>query len=145
MSASLTIRVNSVGRTKPLLSDWSIPAPPDLREGGEPITVRRLVEHVVRAEVSAFRERQADRRFIHALTARDIQAAVERGKVDMGGHDLQQEVDEEQAVGAAWQAFDDGLYLVLVDDRQQRELDREVFVGPDSRVTFLRLTLLAGG
>ena len=63
----------------------------------------------------------------------------------MGGRNLKQKVDEEDAVGAALQAFEDGLYLVVLDGEEQRELDREVYLQPDSRVTFVRLAMLAGG
>jgi len=65
--------------------------------------------------------------------------------VDMGGHDLQPEVDEEAAVAAALQAFQDGLYLVILDGEEQKELERPVRLRAESRLTFLRLTLLAGG
>jgi hypothetical protein len=43
------------------------------------------------------------------------------------------------------QAFEDGLYLVIVDGNEQRDLDQQVFLQPDSRVAFVRLALLAGG
>ena len=41
--------------------------------------------------------------------------------------------------------IEDGLYLVVVDGVEQRSLDSQVFVNPDSRVTFVRLVMLAGG
>ena len=63
----------------------------------------------------------------------------------MGGRNLDQEVDEEQAVAAALQAFEDGIYLVAVDGRELRDLDQAVYLTQDSRVTFIRLALLAGG
>jgi len=62
----------------------------------------------------------------------------------MGGTDLGQNVDEEQAVGAALQAFEDGLYLVVLDGAEQRDLDKQVFLHADSRITFVRLAMLSG-
>jgi len=82
---------------------------------------------------------------VQVLSAKEIEAGAARGKVDSGGRDLNQEVDEEEAVGVALQAFEDGLYLVIIDDREYRELDAEVFLQPESRITFLRLIMLAGG
>ena len=79
------------------------------------------------------------------LTARQIEEGVAGGKIDSGGRPLAQEVNEEQAVGAALQAFEDRLYLVVLDGQEQRELDRQVFLRPDSRLTFVRLVMLAGG
>ena len=140
----LTISGKALGRKKPLFADWSIPLPPDLGDGGT-LTLRELIERVVRAEVEAFKQRQQERRLVHALTARDIEAGAAKGKVDMGGRDVGQRVDAEEAVGTALQAFEDGLYLVVVDGVEQRSLDSQVFLNPDSRVAFVRLTMLAGG
>jgi hypothetical protein len=141
----VTISGKALGRKKPLFADFSIPFPPDLGGDGDRITLRDLITRIVYGEVTAFRERQAERKVLRALTAQQIDEAVVKGKVDMGGRDLAQEVDEEAAVGAALQAFEDGLYLVVVDGAEHRNLDQEVYLQPDSRVAFIRLTLLAGG
>ncbi len=141
----ITIDTRVLGRKQPLIPDFSIPLPPELHGGGRPTTLRDLIARVVTAEVSAFQERQDRQKFVRALNAEAIEQGVARGKVDMGGRDLDQQVDPEAAVGTALQAFEDGIYLVVVDGEEQRELDREIYLKPDSRVTFLRLTLLAGG
>ena len=141
----VTISGKAVGRKKPLFADYSIAFPPDLKGDGDNITLRDLIARVVRTEVAAFKHRQAERRLIHALTAKQIDEGADKGKIAMGGSDLKQEVDEDAAVGTALQAFEDGLYLVIVDGEEHKELDREVYLQPDSRVAFLRLTLLAGG
>lgn len=143
--ATLQISGKAIGTKKPLFADWSVPIPPDWSsEGGR--TLRDLIALVVRAEVEAFRQRQEDRRTIRALTARQIEAAAERGKIEMGGSEIPpQTVDEEEAIAMACQAFEDGMYLVVIDEVDVRELDREIFVREDTRVTFVRLTLLAGG
>jgi hypothetical protein len=143
--ATLTIQGKAIGARRPLFADWSIPFPPQWSgEGG--VTLRDLIACVVRAEVQAFRERQQDRRVFRALTARQIADGAEKGKIEMGGSDVpEQKVDEEEAVGVACQAFEDGIFLVVIDGEDQREIDREIHVQPDSRVTFVRLTMLAGG
>jgi hypothetical protein len=140
----LTITGKALGRKKPLFADFSVPFPPDLGDGGA-VTLRDLISRVVRHEVEAFKQRQEDRKFVHALTARQIEEGAARGKVDMGGRDLKQQVDPEDAVGTALEAFEDGLYLVVVDGAEQRSLDAQVFLNPDSRVAFVRLVMLAGG
>src|SRR5262249_7090174 len=140
----ISISGKAIGRAKPLFADWSIPFPPDLGEGGG-LTLRDLIIRVVAAETAAFRKRQYDRHFLRALTEREIAAGVEKGKIDSGGRNLTQNVDDEDAVAAALQAFEDGLYLVVLDGEEQAELDREVRLQPDSRVTFVRLVMLAGG
>jgi hypothetical protein len=141
----VTIAGKALGRQKPLFADFSIAFPPELHEGGDRLTLRDLIARIVRAEVEAFRTRQAERKLVRALTARQIEEGAEQGKIDMGGRDLNQKVDDDSAVGAALDAFADGLYLVVLDDAEQKDLDGEVFLRPDSRVTFVRLTLLVGG
>jgi hypothetical protein len=145
MSDSLTISTRALGRRKRLLDDWSIPFPPEFADGGEPLTLRHLITRIVCREVAEFKDRQEKRRMVEVLSARAIEEGAVRGKIDSGGRRLDQKVEEEEAVGVALQAFEDGLYLVLIDDREYRNLDAEVFVRPESRITFLKLIMLAGG
>ena len=121
-----------------------MPLPPDATGRAEPLTLRTLIARIVQGEVVAFRERQERRSLVAVLSAAAIEEGAERGRVDSGGRELHQEVDVGHAVGTALQAFEDGLYLVILDGREQRDLDEQVFLGPDSTVTFLRLVLLAG-
>ncbi len=140
----LTIDARAPGRRRPLIPQWQIPLPPDPTGRGEPLTLRALISRIVLAEVAAFRDRQATRNLVRVLSAAEIDEGAATGRVDAGGRTLHQVVDDGAAVGTALQAFEDGLYLVLIDGREQRDLDEQVFPGPDSHVTFLRLVMLAG-
>jgi hypothetical protein len=139
----LTVSARALGRKKPLLDDFSVPPPAVV--AGQPLTLRDLIGHVVRSEVAAFKERQAERRLLKALTARQIEEGLAAGKVQAGGSELDQHVDPEQAVAAAVEAFSDGLFLVVIDEAEVKELDAAVTLTASSRLTFVRLTLLAGG
>ena len=141
----LTVSGRALGQKKPLFADWSVPYPPDLDPAEGRITLRDLIGRVVRHEVAAFQQRQAERQLFRALTEGEIAQKLLNGKVEMGGSDLKQAVDADTAVAVALEAFGDGLYLVVVDGEEQRDLDREVRLQPTSRLTFVRLTLLAGG
>jgi len=140
----LTISARVVGRRQPLVPDWQLPWPPNESGGGEPVTLRQVITRIVLQEVAAFRQRQHERRFVRILTERQIEEGLSRGRVDSGGRDLQQSVDDDEAVGNALQAFEDGIYLVILDGEEQRELDREVHLRPDSHLVFVRLVMLAG-
>ena len=108
--------------------------------------MRELITRVVRHEVEAFRIRQQENVFLRALTADEIDAAAATGVVRSGGSDVGvQAVEVEVAVDRALQAFEDGLYFVLIDREQCLSLEEEVYVGEESTVTFLRLVALAGG
>lgn len=141
----LTVSGKAIGRKRPLFADFSVPLPPELAGGGG-VTLRDLISRVVRHEVAAFRARQSDRQMLHALTARQIEAAAERGKIASGQSEVApQEVDEEAAIGTALVAFEDGLFLTVLDGEELHSLDAQVFPRDDSHLTFVRLTLLAGG
>jgi hypothetical protein len=142
--STLTVSAKVVGQKKPVFTGWSIPLPPDF-DGSRNPTLRDLITLVVGKEVEAFKLRQEQRKLAQILTAEQIQQGAERGKIDLGGRDLQQEVDEQAAIATALQGFEDGLYYVFVDDAQQESLDETVFVGADSRLMFVRLVALAGG
>jgi hypothetical protein len=133
-----------MGRRKPLFDDFGIPVPPDVGEG-QGITLRDLIERVVRDQVDAFEKRQDGRQFLRCLSADQIEAAADDGKIESGGRALRQRVDEEAAVATALTAFEDGIYLVVIDGEERRRLDDQVFLQDDSRMTFVRLALLAGG
>ena len=141
----ITVTTRALGSRRKLLDDWAVPPPADLAGDRGRMTLRAFISHVVRQEVSAFRERQERRRFVRVLTSKEIHDAAAQGAVKSGGSDLLQEVDDEAAVGAALQAFEDGIYLVIIDEEEQRDLEKEIWLTPDSKVTFLRLVMLAGG
>ena len=136
----LAISGKALGKKRPLFADFSIPAP---AEGS--VALRDLLSRIVRHEVEAFRERQEDRKFVKALTARQIDESAARGKIDMGGRDLDQKVDTDEAIRVALEAFEDGLFLVIIDGTDYKTLDSEVALQSDSKVGFVRLTMLAGG
>lgn len=145
----LTIEGLALGmkRRARLFEDFSVPVPPPDPEqkddGG--MTLRQLIERIVRHEVAAFNERQSARQFIRALGPTEIAEGAKAGKIDSGGHEEEPRLaNADEAVGVAIQAFEDGLYLVVIDDFEKRDLDAQVFLTEDSKMTFIRLTMLAG-
>jgi hypothetical protein len=136
----------ALGKKRALIPEWSVTVPTEPSDRGDGgLTLRELIERIVHAEVAAFEERQEARRFVRVLSDREIAKDQEIGKIDPGGRNLDQRVEPENAVATALQAFEDGLYLVILDGVEQRDLDKQVYVTADSHVVFLRLTFLAGG
>jgi len=106
--------------------------------------LRELIGYVVRNEVGAFRDRQEARRLDRVLSTSQIAEDEAKGKIAPEGRGIRQEVAEEAAVEAALVAFGDGMYLVVIDGVEHRDLDAQVFLTDDSRVTFIRLVFLSG-
>ena len=140
--STLLVEAKLLGQRRPIFSDWRVDLPQD---GGDHLRLRVLITRVVQEEVAAFHLRQQERRLARLLTPAEVDAGRVKGKIDPGERDLQQNVEAEAAVGTALQAFEDGLYYVFIDGVQQTGLDREVFLKPESKLTFLRLVALAGG
>src|SRR3954466_1417415 len=107
MQATITVKGKVVGQRRPPFADWSVPFPPDLQGSGGNITLRDLITGIVTQEIEAFLAGQEERRLSRILSQAQIERAAAAGKVDMGGHDLEQETDPQQAVGAALLAFED--------------------------------------
>jgi hypothetical protein len=112
-----------MGRRKPIVPDWQLPWTPDQHGSGEPITLRKIITRVVLKEVEAFKDRQQERRLVRILTERQIEDGLNKGRVDSGGRELHQMVNPDKAVAMALQAFEDGIYLVIFDGEEQRDLD----------------------
>lgn len=145
MSSTITVSGKQLGRTKALFSDWSLSLPSEFFTTERKLTLKDLLTEIVLGEIEAFKTRQADRRLIHILTPSEIKQGVVQGKIDMGGKDIIQEIDEQNSLEAALQAFEDGFYFVFIDDIQYESLEKIVRLKTDSQLLFLRLVPLVGG
>ena len=109
------------------------------------LTLSELIDAVVRHEVDAFRTRQQERQLDRVLTNAQIAEGARLGKVGPEGRATPAQVDADQAVATALEAFTDGLYFVFVDGNQIEDVDTTVHVVPTSTLLFVRLTPLVGG
>ena len=145
MSLAVTVEGKVAGQKRSLFTDWRIDLPPIWENEGDHLKLRDLITSIVVEEVNTFQQRQEERKLARVMSKAEIEAAVVKGKIDSGERDLNQQVDENEAVATALEAFTDGLYFVFIDDVQQTDLDREVFLKSESKIVFLRLVALVGG
>ena len=143
----LLIEGKAIGQRRPLFDGFSVPPPEDRGDRG-PLKLRDLIEHVVINEVAAFEKRREARLLDRVLSPRQIDEGEVRGKISPEGRGSklppQKPIDTASAVQTALEAFIDGLYLVVIDEQEYRDLDEIVHLTPDSKLTFIRLTFLAG-
>ncbi len=141
MQTVLTVEAKVIGQKKTLLEGIRIPI-----DVVGAVTLQDLITRIVQMQVQAFRQRQADRQLIRFLSAPEIAEGATRGKIEMGGSEIPlQAVDEQAAVTTALQAFRDGIYLAFVDGQPAQQLEAELQLQPETRVSFVRLVMLAGG
>lgn len=145
MSTIVHVEGKVLGQKRPLFHDWRIELPPYWERGGDRLKLRDLIVHIVIEEVNAFKQRQAERKLARIMSEAEIEQSAAKGKIDPGERDLKQNIQTEDAIGAAVQAFEDGLYYVFIDGVQQTNLDSEIYLKAESKVTFVRLVALSGG
>ena len=103
----------------------------------ERVTVRELIRSRVYQEVTEYNAARAQRpRLPFPLTA-----VVRR----LYAHRPRQRLDWEEHYQRAVRAFQRSGFLILVDDQQVDDLEAEIEVKAETRITFLRLVPLAGG
>jgi hypothetical protein len=141
----VTVEARAAAARRALIPQWQLPVD-EIAPGGSPLTLRELIERMVRREVAAFRGRRSERQLVRVLSERELAESAERGRVSFGASEVgEQTADDDLAVGVALESFEDGLYYVLIDGTQYESLEEQVHLGTDSRITFLRLVALAGG
>jgi hypothetical protein len=116
--------------------------PEDDSSDGRPYLVRHLIAKLVRESVRDFHLREGQDP-LRVLTSEAIAESLKKGKFGQAREE-RQTVDLDQATGQALQAFEDGLYLLFVDDEEKRSLDEPVYLQPNTKITLIRLTALSG-
>ena len=141
---TLTVEARVLGQSRAKTAPWHVSLASRVAPGGT-LSLRDLLVAIVTQEVEAYRERREQRRLTAVLAPEEIARAAERGKVDMGGHDLGQPVSAADAISAALQAFEDRLYYVFLDGQQLLSLGEDITVRQGSHLLFVRLVALIGG
>ncbi|HXT36534.1 MAG TPA: hypothetical protein VN837_13245 [Chloroflexota bacterium] len=147
VETAITVEARVMGRHNPEIINQRVVLATSRPDGGV-LRLRDVLAYLARAEVAAFAQRRQERRLLRVLSPDQIQQASASGKIVMTEFEEAQanpEADEDAAVTAALQAFEDGLYFVFLDDGQLEDLDAPAPVRDGSTLTFIRLVALAGG
>jgi hypothetical protein len=105
----------------------------------EQITVRELIRSRVYQEVTEFNASQA------WPSPPLVQPTEVERLLNGEPRSRRRKLDWERQFERTLQAFQRSQVLILVDDRQLEDLDGEIELRPETRITFLRLVPLAGG
>ncbi len=120
-----------------------------LRLASERITARELIRRRVRDEIrqltekskKVFTDHERTRSFLIAFDPESPEARLNPFKRTA----KPKRYDEDTEVGIACEAFEQNRFMLLFDDTQVDDLDKELIIKDDSEVVFLRLTPLIGG
>lgn len=122
-----------------------LPSIPASIEGWPRLKASVLLEHGVREELIAYRERQnANAGFIF-LEEEALAHALQTGAVSFGeSGTAATEIQETIILRNAREAFIDGVILMFVDGRRVRSLDDHLNLSMESKVRYLRLYAIRG-
>ncbi len=129
--ATVTIRDEALGGDG--LREWA------LEVMTERMTVRELIRGRVYQEVQDYNRGQGP---VFQGLVRPDEAVQTPGGWKMP---KPRQLDWKRQFERAVEAFERSQVLILMNDRQAESLDEEIAVGPETRVTFLRLVPLVGG
>ena len=132
------VRVKALGKRRDVLP----PQPYALPDGIG--SLRELLTAFVKAEVERYNGKDTEGPLLAALSAEEIRAQAESGKVGFGRLWSDKKADAGRAVKNAIQAFEDGLVRVLMDETELKDLDVPLSVPEGAVFTFVRLTFLSG-
>jgi len=132
------IKIKSAGKRRPILQNtpYAISC--------RPATLRELITAIVQKEVAAYNAKGMENMLVAFLLEDDIARQSAAGKVGFGRLYFDVKADPEEAVATAIQAFEDGLFKVVINETQATELDAAFEINESDVLTFIRLTFLAG-
>jgi len=135
---NIYIKLKSAGKRRPVLDNTPYTLPDGIA------SLRQLIEAVVRHEVDEYNNRGTENMLVPFLTETQISDQSTVGKIGFGRLYSDKKANLEKAIKTALQGFDDGLFRVIVGEREATELDKPLEINEDDTLTFIRLTFLAG-
>lgn len=139
------VKMKGAGRRRPVLDN--VPYEISDRTG----SLEELIRELVRIEVAAYSRREAGVQLIPFLTGEEITDRAAVGKVTFGrvggtseGCPDGRKADLKKAQENALQCYKDGLVRVFMGETELTELETPLQIAPETEVTFIRLTFLAG-
>lgn len=146
MKTKITIEACLFGSRRSLIPAWHLHLPADQFAPDGTVTLRQLIQLIVRSEMDNYTDRMSASSRLRVLTSAEIELGIAIGKVDSGGREYSPSLpDIDVSFRLAYQAFEDRLYFVFIDDLQVESLDQSLALSPEPRLLFLKLVALAGG
>ncbi|GFZ82875.1 hypothetical protein GCM10008018_30990 [Paenibacillus marchantiophytorum] len=131
-------RVKAAGKRRPVLELIEASLPDDVQCLGDAIRA------IVTDQVQRFNARSTGQSIFPYLSPGQLEEQAEAGKVGFEAAYDDRRVNVAAAAETAFQAFEDGIYKVLINDTIVEDLQAQLTIAPGSVFTFIRLTMLTG-
>jgi hypothetical protein len=137
---NLKISAKQIGRKHPLIDNTII----EIEDIGPHPTLKDLLFAVVAQQVHEYNGKPLEKSLLPFLDAAAIEGQANTGKVGFGSIYNANKADVVKAQQSAIQAFQDGMFVVFAGEEQLPELTHIISLTPDTVITFIRLSFLAG-
>ncbi|MGL4818524.1 MAG: hypothetical protein ACRC5C_00905 [Bacilli bacterium] len=136
----IQIQTKKLGSRKPAI----VQTPRDISDGCT--TVRAFLTEIVHQEIAAYQARQERGEVLQLLTDQEMKDQLVSGKVggSLQSDEASKGINIVKATNTALQAFEDGLFLVMHNDKQLQQLSDSLIIQENDCFTFIRLTFLSG-
>jgi hypothetical protein len=110
----------------------------------KPSTLRGLIGEIVKQNVQTFNKRIKEKPILEYLTDEEINSRILGGKISFGELYNENTAKLDKALECAFLAYEDGIFRVLVGNKETGCLDDALELEEDDVLTFIRLTMLVG-
>lgn len=136
----ITIKVKQPGRKQPVIDNKII----SIEDIGNEPTADQLINAIVTQQVNEYNSKPTEKNLLPFLTQSETSEQLATGKVSFGSIYNENKANAELARQTALQAFEDGMFALFADDEEITKLSHNVVLSPNTVITFIRLTFLAG-
>ncbi|SFW77990.1 hypothetical protein [Chitinophaga sancti] len=134
------INIKQAGRKHAILDKQKI----ELDDIGPNPTVKDLITAVVKQQVAAYNAKKPGANALQYLTTDQMEGQAANGKIGFGSIYNEEKADLTKAQETALLAFEDGMYAIFANEEELKHLSDHFDLNPDTIITFIRLTFLAG-
>ncbi|MCL1997851.1 MAG: hypothetical protein FWG65_03700, partial [Turicibacter sp.] len=142
---TIYIKIKSLSKRRPIIDRLPLEIP-------NITTAAALIEFIVRHYVDEYNAQKVDSPILPYLTDDKLANAATTGKIGFGERKNENQQDSAAAVENALQCFEDGIFRLFVNDEEisletaeSRANAENITINEGDELTFIRLTMLAGG
>lgn len=107
-------------------------------------TLEDLITQLVTHNVNSFNKEIETNKILSFLSPSEIQNQSITGKIGFGEIENKTKANIKSSIENALQAFEDGIFVVFIDDDEVKTIKEPLAIKESSSITFIRMTFLTG-
>ncbi len=107
-------------------------------------TLEDLITQLVTHNVNSFNKEIETNKILSFLSPNEIQNQSITGKIGFGEIENKTKANINSSIENALQAFEDGIFVVFIDDDEVKTIKEPLAIKESSSITFIRMTFLTG-